>query len=254
MEFDFSTAATVESLDTVPEAFRGAYAEATEGGGFVIADSAKGLVDAVIGLNSAVKNERKNTETAKAKLTEFKPWQELGESPDAVKESIAELQKQIEASSDGKVNLDKMKADMERASAATILAKDAEVEGMRGSLNKYMVETQATRELADAKGAVDLLLPHVMGRAKVVQDGENYTVRVFDEAGDPRGDGKGGFMGVKELVAEMKNSPTFGRAFEASGNKGSGANPNGANRNVDRKSSQQLTPTERIKAGLESRA
>ena len=251
MEFDFTKAAEVESIDVVPEQFRGAYIESD--GKYVLSDSAKGLAEAISGLNKALKNERRATEQAKAAGEGAKAWLELGESPDAVKAQIQEMQEQVAKASDGKINLEKMKADMDKRIADAVGAKDGEIQTMRRSLEEHMVKSAAASALAEHKGSVDLLLPHVLSRARVVQDGGGYTVRVFDDAGDARGDGKGGFMGVAELVKEMKESPTFGRAFEASGTGGGGARPGSSGRGTPSRPNEPVTPMQRIRAGLQKR-
>jgi len=65
-----------------------------------------------------------------------------------------------------------------------------------------------------------------------------FNVQVVDDKGDPRVNGKGEPLTIADLVAEMRGSEVFGRAFEVSGQSGSGKQPgNGAGgAGVNRKS------------------
>ena len=67
MEFDFEKNATVESIDAVPEKYRGLYVEITEGdnaGKFGVADHAKGIVGSYIGVNQSLNKSRGDKKTA----------------------------------------------------------------------------------------------------------------------------------------------------------------------------------------------
>jgi hypothetical protein len=82
--------------------------------------------------------------------------------------------------------------------------------------------------LAEAKGAVDLLLPHVLASTRTVEkEPGRFEVEVIDKDGNVRIDGKGNNMDIKGLVAEMRQSEAFGRAFDGTGHSGSGKQPGG---------------------------
>lgn len=73
---------------------------------------------------------------------------------------------------------------------------------------------------------MDLLLPHVRTHTRVKEVDGKFYVEVIDKDGNARiADGKGTPMTIQGLVAEMRGSDTFGRAFEGSGNSGSGKQP-----------------------------
>jgi hypothetical protein len=258
MEFDFTTNQSVEDINAVPEQFRGAYV-ASDDGVYSISDTAKGLVEAVTGLNRSLAASRKEAKTLKGQvITPESVIGQIGEfdSVDAVKEHIAGLQTQLEeaAANGNKVNLDKMKADMEKAFAGReqeYKDRDAKKDA---ALTRYMVQAAATSALANAKGSTELLLPHVMGKARVVEDGDDYVVRVLDDAGDYRGDGKGGFMTIADLVKEMKASQTFSAAFESEAPPGTGAKPGQSQRAKPARSQDgDLSARDRIKKGLAAR-
>lgn len=256
MEFDFSKSEVVEDLNTVPEHLRGAYqpGEGEQEGSFVITDVARPLAEAITGLNTALAKSRKDAKTNKPTSVKelLKP---LGvDSIEAAVDLIAGLNTTIEESSEGKVNLDKMRADMQKGFDKLIEGKDLELTGMAGSLNRYLIEKEAVKSIAEAKGVTDLLLPHIKSQTKVLKDGDEFVVRVLDADGEARGDGKGGFMSVSDLVAELKSSPTFGRAFESEAPRGGGTPPRKVPGGKPPGQQADLSPTEKIAAGLSKRA
>lgn len=256
MEFDFSNNQVVETLDGVPEQFRGAYVENAEEGGYVINPSVKPLTEAVAGLNNALTKARKEAKTKKG-VTPEEVLEPLGfKSIDEAQETINALKEQLEKAGDGKINLDKMRADMQKRLDEALANKDKEIEGMSASLQRYLVEKEAVNAITQAKGIPDLLLPHIRNQTKVVRDGDDFVVRVVDNDGEFRGDGKGGFMGIGDLVTELKSHQAFGRAFESEAPRGGGSPPParpGAqfNRGQDTK---DMTPTQKIAAGLSKRS
>ncbi|KKL28953.1 hypothetical protein LCGC14_2370000, partial [marine sediment metagenome] len=87
----------------------------------------------------------------------------------------------------------------------------------------YLVRADATKAIADADGDVDLLLPHVTGRLRVVENDDGYFARVVDVAGQLLlEDAKSGTpMTIDTLVTgEMKEK--FPSAFKGTGATGGG--------------------------------
>lgn len=229
MEFDFSKNQVVEKLDKVPAQFQGAYIENTdtEVGGFIVNPAIAPLTEAISGLNGALAKARKE---AKGKNTPSvdQLLEPLGfKSVEEIQEALDTMKEQLEKAGDGKINLDKMRIDMEKGFAKQLEAKDLELQGMSKSLQRYLVEKEAINAISQAKGVSDLLLPHIKNQAKVIKEGDDFVVRVVDKDGEARGDGKGGFMSVNDLVAELKSSETFGRAFESEAPRGGGTPPGG---------------------------
>lgn len=257
MEFEFLKNPTVDSIDKVPEQFRGLYAEGD--GGFVLNDSFKGTAGAIDGLNKSLKAARRDADEAKRNRPDLSGFAAVGqllgiEGDDATNADTlrAAVEKVISESKDGKVNWDKMKKDLERGFQAQLQTKDGELQTMNKTLQKYLVTTAAVQAIAGHKGVPELLLPHIQAKTKVIKEGEEYVVRVVDESGDPRGNASGGFMTVEDLVKEMKASPTFGRAFESEAPSGSGVKP-GVTQGKPNPQRQNLSPTEKIAAGLAKR-
>lgn len=256
MEFEFAKNPTVVSLETVPEQFRPFYADTGEG--FALADTYKGTATAIDGLNRSLKAARRDADEAKKNRPDVSAYAELGQllgleenttDPVALKDAMENILKQ---SKDGQVNWEKMKTQLKAGYEQQLGSKDKEVQGMRATLEKHLIGSEAVRAIAAAKGVPELLLPHIQAKTKVIQDGDSYVVRVLDEAGDPRGNASGGFMTVEDLVKEMKGSPVFGRAFESEAPQGNNTKPNTSSQ---RPAAQQQAKTamDKIKAGLSKR-
>lgn len=242
MPFEFLP--QVDDINAVPESFRGLYAKADGADGYSWHPE---FAAHMTGLTGALDKERKTGRTLNATLT---AWKALGETPEAVTARLDELKTQLEAK--GQVNLDKIKADLQAGHKAELDKRDGALSKMERSLHKYLVESAAATAIAEEKGSATLLMPVIRDRVKVVQDGDNYVVRVVDADGDAVGDGKGGFLTVSGLVKQLKADKEFGRAFEASGASGGGTPP-GRKPAVPGRESAAMTPTDRIKAGLAAR-
>lgn len=258
MEFDFAANGTVDTIDKVPEQFRPVYSEDPATKKFVVNPTMKGIVDALTGLNGALKNERKSTATLKGQKDVAAVIKETFglDTVEEVKAKIDELTTQVTEKS--KVDPAKIKADIEKTFDVERQTLKGATAKMQGTLEKYLVNADATAALAAAKGNVKLLLPIIQSQTVVVPDGEEYVVRIKDPAGDYRGNGAGGFMTVADLVKELKSSADYGVAFESDA-KGGGGKPNGQQTNQQRQTQQrqvetgEKTPQQLISDGLAAR-
>jgi hypothetical protein len=257
MDFIFGENTTVPDINRVPEQFRVFYAQGE--GGYTLKDDYKPVTGAVDGLNKSLKAARRDADDQRKNRPDLSGFTAVGQllgldeenitNPDAMK---AAVEKVISESKDGKVNWDKMKASLEQGFKSQLATKDNELGAMGKTLQKYLVTTAAVQAIAANKGVPDLLLPHITAQTKVVKEGEDYVVRVVDQAGDPRGNASGGFMSVEDLVREMKASPVFGRAFESEAKQGGGMQPgSGTGRAAPRQ--ENLSPQEKIARGLGNR-
>lgn len=261
MDFEFEKNSEVPSLEKVPEHFRSLYKQ--EGDKFILNPEMKSVAGAVDGLNKANRNVRKEMDKLRQSVPDVGPFKKLGQllniaeeeaTPEALQAAIDEVVKKAAGGDQTyKVNLDKMKKDLEKARDQALAAKDQELQGMSGTLNKYLVENAAVQAIAKLKGSPELLLPTIKANVKVVKEGNEHVVRVLDAQGDPRGDGKGGFMTVEDYVKELKASPTYGRAFDSEAPNGGGKPPNRGSAGVQ-KPQGEMNATQRIAAGLRNRA
>jgi DNA-binding transcriptional MerR regulator len=211
---------TVDSLDSIPEPQRALYAKTEDGKWRLDLD---GYEDPT-GLKRALDAERDQKRDA-VKLS--KAWKDLGKTPEEIQEL---LEQKAQADRDKLTKAgewDKLKAQISEAHAAE-LAKREERNGLlTKQLERHLVDAAATAALAAASGSSELLLPHVKARTKVVEENGEFVVRVVDASGNPRVDGKGEFLSIKDLVSEMRQSEVFLPAFKASGTSGGGAPNNG---------------------------
>ncbi len=270
MDFTFKENTTVEALEGVPEKYRGLYAagEGDNEGKFTLIPAAAGIVADLLGNQETllgVRNDKKvvTDENAKRRLA-VKAFEDFAQSVGleagdegmaaALKAHVDDLTAQIKGGKDIKINMDKVNSEAERRIAAITEAKDAELTEMRSALSKHLISDAASRALAEHRGSIELLLPHVLSACKMVRkDNGDYGVTVLDAQGDARLDSAGGFLGVGGLVAEMKTQEKFGVAFESETPGGSGAKPGSMEKSHMRpgaQDQQKLTPTQLIAIGL----
>ncbi len=269
MDFTFKENSTVADINGVPEKYRGLYAEGEgdNAGKFSLTPAAAGIVADLLGNQetlSGVRNDKKKVtdENAERRLAsraieEFAVSVGLEAGDEgmlaALKAFVDDLQGQIKGGKEIKINMDKVNTEADRRVAAVTETKDGELAEMRAALSKHLISDAASRALAEHKGSIDLLLPHVLASCKMVRkDSGDYGVTVLDAQGDARLDSAGGFMGVGGLVAEMKTQDKFGRAFESEAASGSGTTPGSMNRSNARPGAQdrELSAVEKIGVGL----
>lgn len=211
---DFVFTDTVDDINTVPENWRGAYADVN--GTLTLQDAFKPFATSISGLSTALGKERKKSgELAgrpdAATLIKNIFGEDLDE--EGAKTKLQSFVTQL--AEKGKVDPAKLRQEIEQTFVNERNQLNDRNTKMETTLQRYLVNNDALQALGELKGNSTLLLPHIVGQAKVVLDGEDYVVRVLDADGQYRGDGQGGFMGVKALVAEMKTKPEFAAAFES---------------------------------------
>jgi hypothetical protein len=270
MDFTFKDNSTVADINGVPEKYRGLYAagEGDNAGKFTLIPVAAGIVADLIGNQetlAGVRNDKKKVtdENAERRLA-VKVFEDFAQSVGleagddgvaaALSAFVEDLQGQIKGGKEIKLNLDKNKAAYDKSLADVTAVKDGELAGMRAALSKHLISDAASRALAEAKGSIDLLLPHVLASCKMHRlDNGDYGVTVLDAQGDSRFDSAGGLMGVSGLVAEMKTQEKFGRAFESEAGQGAGTTPGSMSKSHMRpgaQDQQNLTPIQKIAIGL----
>ena len=256
---------TVDTLDSVAAEYRPAYAQGSDGK-FALKPEFKPFATAITGLNTTLEQTSSHLTKANKESADrrgvIKAFEDLlassgvtveeGKShTDALKAHLDELQAKAKNGGELKINLEAIKKDFEKRNNELQVAADGKVSKMSSSLNKYLIGQEATRALAAEKGSTELLLPIIRDQVKVVQENDEYVVRVVDKDGNVRTDGKGGMLTVEGLVAEMKTQPNLARAFESVAAGGSGARANTKQTSthivVDK---DKMTPVQKIAAGL----
>tara|TARA_R110002051_G_scaffold22502_5_gene58174 strand:+ start:1365 stop:2132 length:768 start_codon:yes stop_codon:yes gene_type:complete len=230
--------AVLDTIDDAPEALREHYTE--QDGKFVLAVEAVGgyALEDVSGLKSALGKERTRAEKLERDVVAFKDL-----DPAKARTALAELEElkaldpAKEADKIANTKFEAAKAQLLEKHNADLTERDGRIKTLNGAVDGLVREQRATAAIAEAKGAVDLLLPHVLRFTRTVEKDGKFSVEVIDADGNCRiGDSKGSPMTIKDLVAEMRGSETFGRAFDGDGQSGSGKqqdNPGGGTKKGD---------------------
>lgn len=259
MEFDFSKNTVVDKLDGVPSDFHGLYVEA-EGKFKLDSDDpkVKSAVSAVMGLNTALKASRAEARDAKGRIVDLGALADFGDTPDAIKEAITAQLEEARQAGKGKGKEDvalAVKAAQE-ALAKThfkeVEARTKREDALTGQLHQLLITGEATSALVDAEAVgVDLALPHVVARVRVVEEDGQLAVRVKGDSEDEyRFSGTTGkHMTIKELVGEMREQDKFGPLFKAPDTQGGGGKPS-HQRGRPAGGEDTRSSTEKIAAGL----
>ena len=216
--------AVIDSADAIPQGMADYYTE--KDGKFVLAVEPVGgyALEDITGLKNALGTERTRAETLERTVAKFKDL-----DPDKARTALAELEElkkldpTAEADKIANAKFEAAKAQLLEKHGDEINTRDERVNALLGSVDRLVRQSAAVKAIADARGSVDLLLPHVLGHTRVVEKDGDFVVEVVDRAGNVRiGNSKGDPMDLAGLLAEMRASEVFGRAFDGDGQSGSG--------------------------------
>lgn len=226
----------VDKIDAVPEPVRGEYTEkdgkfylgVIPGGGLEVADVSK--------LKSALQAERKAKSDYETRLKDFdgldaakarealETLSQLGDIKElkSLDEKLAARERQLTE----KFEADRKALEKKFAGERDALGKT--VETLTGQLANTMIESSASKAIADAKGSVELLLPIIKSSTRVRRDEKTgrVFVEIVDGNGEPRPSPAAGStdnMTIKEFVEELRNNPSYARAFDGTNSTGGGA-------------------------------
>lgn len=217
--------AIVTKLDDAPEALREHYAE-KDGKFYLSVDPVEGYaLEDVTGLKSALGAERTKREQLEATVVKFKDL-----DPDKARKALERLTEleaidpSKEADKIANTKFEAAKAQLLEQHGKEVGQRDERIKALTGAVDGLTRKQQATTAIAELKGSVELLLPHVLAHTRVKEtEAGDFVVEVVDAAGNVRiADSKGTPMDIKGLVAEMRQSDTFARAFDGDGHSGTG--------------------------------
>lgn len=219
--------ALVESIEDVSEDQRGLYKE-TDGKFVLQVEPVSGYaLENIEGLKTTLGKEMTKRKALEKDVLKFKDI-----DPDKAREALVKLEEL--GNYDPTKEADKIVAERVDAAKRQLLDKhtkeiqdrDGKVGSLTKTIESLLIDNAATGALAELKGSVNLLLPHVKNRTRVRETDGKYIVEVIDGEGNARiGNAKGDPMTIKELVQEMRQSEEFGRAFEGIGQSGGGMPP-----------------------------
>jgi len=235
--------AIIDTVDGLPDAVKEHYKQGDDGKYVLTVEAVNGFsLEDVTGLKNALGKERSTRESLEKAAAKFKDL-----DPDKAREALAklaelsEIDPKKEADKLAQVKVDAIKAQLLESHSKDIKARDEALSTYRSQIEKLLVDSAATAALAEAKGSVDLLLPHIRNAARVVEKDGVFAVEIVSPDGAPKVNAKGDNMSIKELVAEMRQSDVFGRAFEASGNSGTGKGPSNGTGGTGQLKRSQMT-------------
>lgn len=231
--------AAVEKLDEIPEPLREHYAE-KDGKFILIVQPAAGFeLGEIEALKSALGAERGVSEKMRRELERLgsnwdkdrKVWVHSID-PDKAREAIAKLDElgnldpAKEADKIANTKFEAAKAQLLEKHTGEIKTREERIGHLTKTVESLLIDQAATAALAEAKGSVDLLLPHVRAHTRVKEADGRFSVEVVDKDGNSRiADAQGTPMDIKALIAEMRQSDTFARAFDGDGQNGGGKQP-----------------------------
>lgn len=248
-----------DAFNTIPENLRGIYQPVSgKEGAYQVPEALRPVADAITGLFAAnTKIRGENKELAKKGQIDLSGLEEFGEDLPTIKEKLKarleELETAAAAGKDGKLNVDKVRAEMKAAMEKAVADERKVQDALRGTVHKYLVTSGASEALAAENGMVDLAMPFVERQVKVVEQDGEFKAVVVDADGDPRiSGGTGQPMTIRELVKEMKGQEKFAPLFKSEAKGGGGAQP-GKTGAKPAPAAQASSPIDKIKAGLAAR-
>ncbi len=177
------------------------------------------------GLKKSLETERGARAAAEQKLTPFN-----GLDPAAARDALEKVKTMANWTPEQKVSeqILAVKQQLEAKHTAELSATQALLAKREKQLTTTKIQEAATRAIIAAgdPDAVNILMPHIERQVRLRLDGEVPIVEVLGPGDIVRvspAANSSAPMSLDELVAEMKVSPTFKRAFPASGASGSGA-------------------------------
>jgi len=153
-----------------------------------------------------------------------------------------------------KEQIEAVKASMLDAHGKEKAKLEERLSNLTNSLEEAKIVSVATQAVAEQKGSVRLLMPHVRQQTRLREVEGKFVVEVLGSDGNPRLTGSDGHpMTIGELVTEMKTQNDFASAFEGTGATGSGATGTSKTTNANAKTAEfaKMTPVERMRVANE---
>jgi len=201
-------------------------------------------------LQSALSKERENNRKSADQLKAFDNL-----DPAKAREALKKVEEMATWTPEQKVKeqIEAVKASIIEAHGKEKAKLEEKLTKLTKSLEEAMIVSVASQSLAEQKGSVRLLMPHIRQQTRLREADGKFLVEVLGVDGNPRLMGSDGHpMSIGELVAEMKTQSDFASAFEGTGATGSGAvgssTPKGR---VSFDELGKLSPAERLKKARE---
>lgn len=237
----------VDSLDGIPDALKGEYAE--KDGKFRL--NVDGIEDTT-GLKSALEKERKANKEHAAKI---KRWEALGKSEDEIAELVASAEEIARKKAGGDDDVAKALKTHQTKWTKEKTDLETELNAARASERSAIVENKVMTALSKAgatEEGVDLLPDRLAGRITFETIDGKRVLKIMQADGEMpmTGTGKDGLATFDDLVKEAQTK--WPSLFKGSGQSGSGKPPGTGGSGG--KDLSKMSPQERITAARQQKA
>jgi len=249
---------TAEERAALPEALQVEYPTAITADGplkgrFLLkVDEVDGYaLEDVKGLKSTVGAVRTEKEKLDAKLREVST---AAEAATARIKELEAIDPESEADRLAAQRVESTVNQMKTRHSEDLVAKDAEIDKLRGGLQHALIRSEAVTAITQQKGSVPLLLNALMAECQLktreTTDGVEYYAVVLDDAKNPRiGDAQGNTMTIAQRVTEMKSKEDYARAFDGTPAAGAGR-PTQTGVVTPVRTTGEKTKSEKVRDGL----
>jgi len=239
---------SADEFKSVGEAFKSEYKEADGKYVLDVVPVEGYALEDVTGLKTSLGAERTAKTRAEKALEKFKDIAD----PAAALAALTELEElkaidpKKEADKLANTKFESAKSQLLQKHTGELQTRDDRIKQLTTAVEKLVIDSTAKSAIAEAKGSIELLLPHVRSATRVKEENGEFSVEVIDAQGNGRiANGKGAAMTISDLIAEMKTSDTFGRAFEGDNISGSGKRPTNGGGGTPQLKRSLMTPVEK---------
>lgn len=215
-------AASVESLDSIPEGQRDLYVKGADNKFWLDTDY-RDEIEKITRNRDEILGEKKGLKSVEEML------KETGLKPDQIKQILKERKEAAEKKALEAGEFDKVRQQIVEQHTVELSKRDAREQSLVGTISELMLDNKATEAITKQKGSIKLLLPVVKARSQVKEVDGKFVLVVTDERGTPQVRGtKSEPMTLDQLVEELKADKEYAGAFDGTGASGSGAPASGA--------------------------
>ena len=187
--------------------------------------------------------EKANKEAKNYRL-KAKDYEEIGMSPEEIKELREKQDRAKQRELEKKGDWEKLKSQLTEQFEQERQQYESQLTKMKKSMETTLVQKEVLGAISKHEGIPTLLEPHVKSAVQLVEEEDGSMVpRVIDSDGSPRFNTKGDYMSVDEYVASLREHEDFGVAFrgrQASGSGSKSSSSTGGQRPVPKKKRSEM--------------